>query len=328
MNIWKKIKPYLPDGFITGIILMVLLGYLVPGIGKTGSAIELSKVIKIGIVILFFFYGTRLSPEDIKAGLGNYKLHITIQIITFIVFPVIVLLFYPFFRNTEYYNLWLAVFYLAALPSTVSSSVVMVSIARGNIAGSIFNASISGLIGIIVTPLWMSFFMKSASADFQLLVVIRDLVLQILLPLLIGLYLNRYIGKWSIKNKKYLSMFDKSVILSIVYQSFSNSFITGVFKDIPTITLLSLAIAVICLFFCIFFLVKMLSKWLKFNREDQITILFNGSKKSLVHGSVIASILFGTSANNSLFLVPIMIFHVFQLTVMSIVARKYSKEDR
>lgn len=51
--------------------------------------------------------------------------------------------------------------FLATLPSTVSSSVVMVSIAGGNMAAAIFNASVSSLIGVFVTPLWMGIFLET-----------------------------------------------------------------------------------------------------------------------------------------------------------------------
>ncbi len=323
-----KIKLFLPDGFVAGIILMVLLGYLFPGFGQDGSTIELAILIKYAIVLLFFFYGIRLSPENMKDGLGNIKLHLTIQLITFVLFPVIVLITYPFFKSSSYYDLWLAVFYLAALPSTVSSSVVMVSIARGNIPGSIFNASISGILGILITPLWMSLFLSNYETDFRLLLTIRNLFLQILTPLLLGLFLHKYLTKWTTKFKRFLGIYDKTVVLVIVYHSFSNSFISGVFAGIPNWTLFVLAAVVILLFFFYYFLVKKISIWMKFKREDQITVIFNGTKKSLVHGSVMASVLFGSTKIGSLFLVPIMIFHVFQLTMFSIIARKFGKENR
>ena len=145
-KIQSIVQRIIPDGFIAGIIGMIILARLIPGIGSKGSLIELSWLIKGGIALLFFFYGLKLSPEKLKEDLSNWRLHVLIQLITFLVFPVLLLLFYPMFRGTEQEILWLAVFFLAALPSTVSSSVVMVSIAGGNIPSAIFNASISGVI--------------------------------------------------------------------------------------------------------------------------------------------------------------------------------------
>jgi sodium/bile acid cotransporter 7 len=63
-----------------------------------------------------------------------------------------------------------------------------------------------------------------------------------------------------------------------------------------------------------------------FTRKDSITLQFAGTKKSLVHGSVFASVLFGGISGAGIFLLPIMIYHSFQLFFISILARKYSKQ--
>jgi sodium/bile acid cotransporter 7 len=322
---FNTIKKYLPDGFIAGIVLMILMAYLLPGIGGEGSAIELKVLVRWGISLLFFFYGLRLSPEKLKNDLGNWRLHLLVQSITFMVFPLVVLAFYPLLKGTENEILWLAVFFLAALPSTVSSSVVMVSIAEGNISSAIFNASTSGVIGILITPLWMGIFLEKQSESFAFGEVIGDLVVQILLPLFAGLLLHRFWGAWANRNKRYLSLFDKSVILAIVYRSFSDSFLNGIFLSIRLHELLLMGASVVVLFFVIFEGTKFATRLMRFNREDRITVLFAASKKSLVHGSVMASVLFAGTTMGSLFLVPVMIYHAFQLFYISIVARRYGK---
>lgn len=321
-----KLKKHFPDGFISGIVLMIILAYVFPGIGGEGSMIKLKVLIKYGIMVLFFFYGLRLSPEKLKSDLTNWRIHLTIQSITFIIFPIIVLLFRPFFAGTENEILWLAVFFMAVLPSTVSSSVVMVSIAKGNISGAIFNASISGIIGIVVTPALIGFFLEKQAGDFNFSEVLGGLFINILLPLIIGLIMHKYWGKWALSNNKRLSMFDKSVILCIVYNSFSDAYINKIFSGISFTELLILSISVVAIFFLVFNLTKSINKFLKFNRNDSITVLFCGSKKSLVHGSVFASVIFASSASGGIFLVPIMIYHAFQLFYISVVAKNYSKE--
>jgi sodium/bile acid cotransporter 7 len=325
-KIRSTIQRIIPDGFIAGIIGMIILARIIPGIGSEGSWLELSTLIKGGIALLFFFYGLRLSPGTLKNDLSNWRLHILIQFITFLVFPCLLLLFYPLFRGTEQEILWLAVFFLAALPSTVSSAVVMVSIAGGNIPSAIFNASISGVIGIIMTPAWMGLFLDQQTESFAFSEVIRDLVIQILIPVIIGLFMHRYWGNWATRNRKRISLFDKSVILAIVYRSFSDSFTNGIFNSLPGHSLLIVSGCVILLFFVIFEGIKLLTRLMHFNREDRITILFCGSKKSLVHGSVMVGVLFAGSTSGSLFLVPVMIYHAFQLFYISLVARKYSLE--
>ena len=261
-----------------------------------------------------------------KAGLSNWRLHIVVQIATFLLFPAITLLALPFVKSEEHYTLWLAVFYLAALPSTVSSSVVMVSIAKGNIPGAIFNASISGLIGIVLTPFWMSLFLIAGEGSFEFLHIFLELIVKILLPVFLGLLMHRFWGTFAEQYKKQLATFDKSVILIIVYMSFSHSFASGIFNGISALELASVGIGVIGLFFLVYFSISFVSKKLNFSREDRITAFFCGSKKSLVHGSVFANVLFSGMASASIFLVPIMVYHAFQLFIISMIAQKMGNE--
>jgi solute carrier family 10 (sodium/bile acid cotransporter), member 7 len=115
-----KLKKYLPDPFIFGILSMIVLAWLIPGIGGKNSFFSLKEITQYGIALLFFFYGLRLNPEKLVSDLKNWRLHLVIQSVTFIVFPFLVLLFRPFLRGTDNEVLWLAIFFLAALPSTVS----------------------------------------------------------------------------------------------------------------------------------------------------------------------------------------------------------------
>jgi sodium/bile acid cotransporter 7 len=130
---------------------------------------------------------------------------------------------------------------VAALPSTVSSSVVMVAIAGGNIPAAIFNASISSLIGVFITPLWMGFVsVAPASGDYDLASVIGKLALQVIAPVVLGILLNRWLGAWAERHKKALSNFDRIVILMIVYTSFCESFERRMFQSLTVSDLLVL----------------------------------------------------------------------------------------
>lgn len=315
---------HFPDKFILGIIIMILLAYLAPGIGTGSYPINLGTIIDYGIALIFFFYGLKLSPEKFSAGLKNWQLHLTIQTLTFIVFPLLVLPFYPLVSGGQYEMLWLAVFFMATLPSAVSSSVVMVSIAQGNIPGAIFNASISGMIGIFATPLWMGLFLEANNDAFAFSEVLGQLAIQILLPVFVGLILNRYLGKWAERFKKQINTFDKLVILIIVYESFSHSFAGGILNSIGIIPLIALAASAIVLFFIVLILSQRLANALNFSREDGITTAFCGTKKSLVHGSVMYNVLFANIAAGGILLLPIMIYHAFQLFYISIMARNIS----
>ena len=310
------------DTFILAIIITVLLAYLFPQFGSHSSKIDLDLIASIGISLIFFFYGLKLSPEKMKSGLKNWRLHLLVQASTFIIFPLVVLLFYPFVNSEQNENLWLAFFFLAALPSTVSSSVVMVSIAKGNIPAAIFNASISGIIGIMITPLWMGFFLNDADTNFELAEIYIKLITEVLLPVILGLLMHRYLGIFAAKYKTFLTTFDKSVILLIIYKSFATSFEQNIFSSLKPSNLVVMILCVVLLFYVMYFMTGYLSTILGFNHPDRITAQFCGTKKSLIHGTIFSKILFQNAATMGIILLPLMLFHGFQIFIISTIATR------
>ncbi|MCF1190008.1 bile acid:sodium symporter [Mangrovimonas sp. AS39] len=312
------------DKFVLAIITVVILAYFFPDLAKEDSPINLGRIGSIGISFIFFFYGLKLSPKEIASGLKNWRLHVLIQSTTFLLFPLLVLPFKPLI-SAENETLWLAFLFLAALPSTVSSSVVMVSIAKGNIPAAIFNASISGLIGIVVTPLWIGLFQNQSNSDYDLGQIYLKLLTEILLPVFLGLILHRFLGKFAKKNSKYLTLFDKSVILLIIYKSFSESFLGKIFESVNFMDLILIFCLVITIFIIVYLTIGKISKWLGFLKEDQITAKFCGTKKSLVHGTVFSDILFQHTSAIGILLLPLMLFHAIQIFIISIIANKLSQ---
>lgn len=313
------------DLFIIYLFVSILLAYFFPELAIYKNGAFLSYVTTIGISLIFFFYGLKLSVNEIKDGLKNWRLHLVVQSATFLLFPLLVLLFRPLVGDFIEENVWISFFFLATLPSTVSSSVVMVSLAKGNMPAAIFNASISGLIGVLITPLWMSLFLEFKTENI-FLDIYGGLILEIILPVILGLILQRYWGEWAKRHSKKLSNFDKSVILLIVYSSFADSFVDGVFSTISTSYLMGICTASVVLFSVIYLFLYFISKYLfRFTQPDQITALFCGSKKSLTHGSVFGKLLFVNNPYAGLYFLPLMIYHAFQIFIITIIAQQYSK---
>lgn len=305
------------DPFIFFLLLVVGLAYFFPG---PAHILPLDTLASAGISLVFFFYGLKLSPAGIRSGLSNGKLHLITQGFTFWVFPLLVLAIRPFFPASD---MWLGLFFLAALPSTVSSSVVMVSFAGGNVPAAIFNASISGLIGIFITPLWMSLFLKAAGGDMS--VIYLKLLYEILLPISVGLLLQKRLGGMVQKFRPFFMQFDRAVILLVIYKSFVHSFESGIFSSVPLKDFVILSGGVLILFGLVFGLIFITVKKLDFNREDRITALFCGTKKSLVHGTVFSKVLWGGSATVGIILLPLMLFHALQILIIGFIAGRYSR---
>ncbi len=312
--------------FLLLLLLMVISGKIIPYREEYHQIFNLGTFIDWGIAGIFLLYGLKLNIKEAVKDISNWKLHLLVQFGTFMMFPLVVLLIYPFVKSTTFFPLWVSVFFLASLPSTVSSSVVMVSIAKGNVTSAIFNASISGLIGIVMTPLLMSPFLgENSGTEGKQGEIIQQLLLKVLLPIILGLLLNPIFKNFVTKYSKIIAEFDRLIILLIVYESFSSAFVNRIFSTIPTDQFIWLTICVIVLFFIVYEILKFIAIKLQFTREDIITTTFCGSKKSLVHGSLFVLVLGIPDEKKVLFLLPVMIYHSFQLFYVSWLANKISK---
>src|SRR5690606_24901155 len=118
--------------------------------------------------------------------------------------------------------------------------------------------------------------------------------------------------------------FDQVVILLIIFNSFCESFAENVFSVLNVADLFRLVLFTILLFFLVIFITNYLSNLLGFSREDKITLIFCGSKKSLVHGTVMSKILFPNSEIMGIVLLPLMIYHTSQLLISSILANRFA----
>lgn len=323
---WQLLAKVGLDWFILALIGMILLAYLLPEPGVQTGLFSLKEVANYGISLIFFFYGLRLSPERLREGLGNWRLHLTVQLATFLLFPLLVLGIIHILHIESGNLIWLGIFFVAALPSTVSSSVVMVSIAGGNIPGAIFNASISALIGVFITPIWMGIFIASGSGNIDLSSIILKLMLQVLFPVVLGLVLHTKLGAFAERHRKQLRYFDQITILLIVYTAFCQSFAEHMFEGHSITDILLLGIGMLGLFFLMFGLINIIGRVFRFSRADGITAVFCGSKKSLVHGTVMSKVLFPNTAAAGIILLPLMIYHALQLISASIIAQKMARK--
>jgi sodium/bile acid cotransporter 7 len=174
----------------------------------------------------------------------------------------------------------------------------------------------------------MSFFINETGSSAELLDVIINLCLQILAPVILGILLHYKWGSFVEKYKTELRYFDQSIILLIVYTAFCESFYGNMFSSHPLTEILTLAFIMIFFFLVMFSLMYILSSLFRFNREDTITVLFCGSKKSLVQGAVMGRVLFPNPVSFGLILLPLMLYHALQLIAGSIIAERMAIKSR
>ena len=314
-------KRFRPNLFILALPAAVLLAWCFPGPGSRGGAFSLGSLALGGVSAVFFGYGLRTEWQPFLAGLRLWKMHLLIQAIAFLLFPQLVYPWQSGLTDPHSRQLWLGMFFLAALPSTISSSAVLVSLTGGNLPLAVVNAGLSGFIGVAATPFWLSLAGGQTNGDWATLEAASvRLSLLILVPMCIGGVLTPWFGAFARRHAPWLRLADQSVVLLIVYTSFSRSFERGFPPSLTAFGLIIITLAVLVLFGSVAVLVSATCALLGLDHPEKITVLFCGCTKSLSHGVVMAKVLFGTQPIAAVIIVPGMIYHFVQLTALGLAA--------
>lgn len=314
------------DWFLLGMFAALVLAWLFPEPGARGGWLYPEYLTKTGIALIFFLHGLSLAFSALKDGAKRWKLHLIVQSTTFIVFPLIALAVMSLMDAQFPADVKAGFFFLCALPSTVSSSVALTAAARGNVAAAVFNATLSSILGIFLTPLWMSF-IPHESAMLPLWDVVQDLITWLLLPLLLGQMMRSWLADWAKRNKPFINKVDRGTILLLIYTSFCDSIQWGVWENQEQKTLIFMIFLVIFVLFFVLFLTKKLSKMAGLGEADTIAAIFCGSKKSLAQGVPMAQLMFAGNPAIGLILLPIMLYHPLQLVVCGVMAGKWAKRS-
>ncbi|MGG2098951.1 bile acid:sodium symporter family protein [Acinetobacter haemolyticus] len=314
------------DRFTLLLVAMVVLATFLPVSGQIASYFNILTT--VAIAILFFLHGAKLSREAVMEGMLHWKMHALVFAFTFLIFPVLGLMAKPVLEPLLGQQLYWGFLFMCFLPSTVQSSIAFTSMAKGNVAGAVCSASFSNIIGMFITPIWVSFFILGQSQHgFDPTKSIIQITLLLLVPFILGQILRPYIFPYMVKVPSIVKAFDQGSILMVVYGAFSSAVVAGLWQQVSGITLLYLIIACSVLLTIVMLLAFYVPKWFGFNRADQVTIFFCSSKKTLASGVPMAQILF-IGQPLGMIVLPIMIFHQIQLMVCGVIANRWSKSTQ
>ncbi len=312
-----------PDNFTVALLATVLLASLLPCRGETARVFD--GITDGAIALLFFLHGAKLPRAAIVRGMTHWRLHLTVFASTFMLFPLLGLALQPLGHLLLTPQLALGMLFVCTLPSTVQSSIAFTSIAGGNVSAAVVSASMSNLIGIVLTPLLVGLLLASHGGSGASWHGVLDIVLQLLLPFALGHVARRWIGGWVDQHKPVLGYTDQGTILLVVYTAFSAAVVEGLWRDTPISALLATLAMCALLLALVMPTLTWAARRLGFSREDEITIVFCGSKKNMASRIPMAKILFaGRLGGLGALVLLLMIFHQLQLMVCAVVARRYA----
>ncbi len=312
----------IPDRFILMLLAMIALASVLPA---RGSAVPIiSSAANVAIFSLFFFHGLRIAPDAVLAGLRHWRLQLAVLGFVFGVMPLLGVGVSWLFAGFLPMEMWLGIFFLCALPSTVQAAIAYSSMAGGNVAASVIAAAVSNLSGMVLTPLLLALFTHAAGGGIDLSAITRIATL-LLLPFALGQMARLWLVAWAERNRGWIGRLDRLTILLTVYVAFSAAVVDGMWQRVSGGDLARLLGVIIVLLGAALTLSWGLGKALGLSREDRITLLFSGAQKSLATGAPMARILF-PAAQAGMIVLPLMLYHQLQLTVSAWIAARLARK--
>lgn len=307
------------DRYMMALFLTVLLAALVPARGMAAAA--LSQITFWVVALLFFLYGAKLSLAATWAGLTNWKLQLGCLICTYALFPVLAQGMQPLSGMALPAAIGVGFLFIGCLPSTVQSSIAFTSISGGNVAGALCAASLSNLIGVVVSPLLLAVLLHSTDDGAVATGAIWKITQQILIPFALGQLCRPLLSGVLNRHKLPLMLVDRGSILLIVYAAFSAGVVGGIWSllSLPDIALLLALCA--GLLAVVMGITVAAGRVARLPREDRLALLYCGSTKSLATGLPMAGILFH-GQDIALIILPLMLYHLIQLAVLAVMSRR------
>lgn len=320
----KRLNKIPIDTFLVALAVTLTIAAVLPARG--GAAEVMSIVAKAAIALLFFLYGARLSPQETWHGIRQWRLHLLVLATTFVIFPLLGLAargLVPVVLSIDLYN---GLLFLCLVPSTVQSAVAFTSMARGHVSAAMVTASLSNIIGIVLTPLLVMLLINPDGGPRIEARTIVQIALQLLLPFGLGQLARPWLAPVLTRHAVLTKVVDRGSILIAVYAAFSLGVVQGVWGSVSPWRLVLVGVVAAALLAVVLMYTAFVGRMARLYRGDAIVLLFCGSNKALASGLPMAMVLFPADTVGMAML-PLMLFHQIQLIVGTLLAGRLRRKS-
>jgi sodium/bile acid cotransporter 7 len=312
--------------FLIGLGTVVLLAWRFPEPGASGGVLHSEILTRWGVMLIFFFQGLTLSLTVLRSGVMQWRLHLFVQSFVFGIIPLLALVMIALGGERLPEALRIGFLLLAVLPTTIATNVAYTALSRGNVAGAVFNSTLSNLTGIFITPLWISLWLQVGGDALPLGKLFLDISLMLLAPLLFGQMCRPLLRTKIDARKKYFSIASSLIILFIVHAAFCNSWKSNVWSSQGTQSVALAAAGAVALFGVTMGLVYLGIRIFRFERGNAVAALFCAPQKTLAAAVPLAKLIFATHPGLGLILLPVMLYHPLQLLVGGLLVNQLNKK--
>lgn len=306
------------------LLFMPVLAWLLPGPGAPDGLLRPSLAVPAALFLVFLASGLTLRTETIIAGLANWRVHLFVHVFLFAIGPVLALLLLTIAGGGMEPNLRLGIFYLAALPCTISTAVVYTTAAGGNQMVALFNATVSNVLGVVLVPLLIATQLSIGGLDAGLLAgMIRNTALLVFPPLILGQVLRQFVKPIVERRRGLLAGLSSAMILFITYTAFCRTFQEGLLGGLSFGELARAGLLVTGLMGFLFLLAGAGILLMRFNRADALAAFFCSTLKTLGAGLPLAQAVFkGTEVEVGIVILPLIAYFLPSLVIGAVLAQR------
>ncbi|NXP78604.1 NTCP7 protein, partial [Ramphastos sulfuratus] len=313
------------EWFILGIVLVIAVARLEPTVGVKGGPLKPEITITyIAVSAIFFNSGLSLKTEELTSALMHVKLHLFVQIFTLVFFPTAIWLFLQLLSITPI-NEWLlkGLQTVGCMPPPVSSAVILTKAVGGNEAAAIFNSAFGSFLVssaiFLASALIVLFLTLGSSSSVPFTSIFSQLFMTVVVPLIIGQIVRRYIKDWLERKKPPFGAISSCVLLMIIYTTFCDTFANPNI-DLDKFSLIIIVFIIFSVQMSFMFLTFLFSTRdnSSFTPADTVAIIFCSTHKSLTLGIPMLKIVFAGYEHLSLISVPLLIYHPAQILLGSL----------
>ena len=312
------------DLMVRVLLVAIVLAAVFPAVGAGRQLAQ--HISNIGIFLLFFLNGIRLSRGDVARGVRNWRFLFPLAIWCFGVMAIAGWGIWVLNSQALPPLIALGFLYLGVLPSTVQSATAYTSLAGGNVASSVVSAAFLNVLGVFVSATifaWLSAG-EALSLGYDGL---GKIFMILILPFALGQLLQSRLRGWLVVRPKLVGWMDRVAIAVAVYVAFSGAVEQGIWNALSAggWTWLLLLIGLLTLF--AFAGAWALAVSIGLPRDEKISFTFAGAHKSVAMGAPLALVIFEPK-DAGLILVPLLIYHLVQLIVSAPLASYFSKRQQ
>lgn len=311
--------------FLIGLALVIALAAWQPWIGAPGGPLWPELTVHLAVAGAFLVSGLTLPVAHLRAAAGQMRLHLVIQVICFVIVPLLVWLAQPLLAVCGASAVLIQGFVvLACMPTTIASCVIFTRTAGGNEPGALCNAVLGNLLGLVVTPALL-LVLLDVHGESPILRVLKQLSLDVLLPLVAGQVIRLAMARW-VAWFEQLRQIPSILLLYLILCVFSATFAapmpSDAGRDITIALLGSVALHGLLLLGCWWVAGW---RWWAFARGDRIAVLFCASQKTISLGIPMLSILYAQHPQLAWLTLPLICYHPLQLVIGGVLVGRLRK---